>query len=111
MKIKKSDLEKLINECVGAKMDELAETAPPVPGAPSGGGINWDEMKYLHGRGKLYGKWHVIMTAYLENDENADKALASLKAAVATLEAKGLGQPPKDQEMASMEDLTDFSKL
>lgn len=107
MKIKKEDLEKIIKECVDAKIEELEESMQP----DSSKQINWHMMKYLHAKGKLHGKWHIIMTAFLEAGENDEKALAMLKAAVATLEAKKSSNDKPEEEMASLEDLTDFSKF
>lgn len=124
MKIKKETLQKIINECVAAKISELSESTDArmylAEHSLLSEGFNWDNMKYLHGRGKLHGKWHIIMTAYLEAGEDPDRAMAMLTAAVATMQASKerdkaaqtlAANKPEDAEMASVEDLTDFSKL
>lgn len=109
MKIKKEALEKIIQECVSAKIRELSENQKIAPGVLQE--INWGSMKYLHGRGKLHGKWHILMTAFIESNEDEEAALRMLKMAVATIEASRQRKEDEKTEMASIEDLTDFSKL
>ena len=101
MKITTLELKAIIQEAVKQKLREVVE--------PSSGGINWEKMKVLHSQGKLHGKWHVIMTAYLETDGSPEKTLATLKSAVATLELHKQVQPTV--EPASEEDMLDFSSL
>lgn len=116
MKIRKEDLEKLIKECVSSKLKSIPQKSlneTKTAWIGEGEGFNWDQMKFLYARGKLHGKWHVIMEAFREAKEDEERTLAILRAAVATLEAKKIQnpKPAKEEEPASMEDLTDFSKL
>lgn len=133
MKIAKEDLQRIINECVDAKlgprededgsglMENMTDPQPSQTVAPieemSGDqpldmrsvGIRWDNMQVLNGQGKLKGKWVVIMKAYQEAKGDEEVALRLLKAAAATLEPNIVKKKP--EEMASQAELTDFSKF
>lgn len=119
MKITKEALQKLITECVDQKIDEMVDSGPPLEEMANDQpldmrtvGVRWDNMKYLSAKGKLAGKWSVIMKAYEECGEDEDRTLAVLKAAAATLEANKTRKPSKPpEEMASQAELTDFSKF
>jgi len=107
--ITKEALQKLITECVDQKINEMADDMPLDLRSV---GVRWDNMKYLAGKGKLTGKWAVIMKAYIDCGEDEDRTLAILKAAAATLEANKTRKPQKPPEtMASQAELTDFSKF
>lgn len=73
----------------------------------NGHDVNWDEMRFLNAQGKLRGSWKIIMAAMEDTGGDKTKALQLLKASVAKMESK----MPQEPEMASTEELTDFSKL
>lgn len=98
MKISSTQLKSLIAEAVNTKLQESGAF-----------GIDWAKMELLHAQGRLHGKWHVIMTAMKETGD-AEKALAVLKSAVATLELHKSQNPPKTEEVPE-EDALDFQKL
>jgi hypothetical protein len=73
---------------------------------------NWDELKYLYGRGKLSGSWKIIMSAMSETGGDKNKAFNLLKIATAKLGNEMYAEPkPKEEEPATEEELLDFSKL
>lgn len=96
MKISTLELRALIQEAVKQRLAEVSSQT----------GIDWEKMRGLHLTGKLKGKWHVIMTAFLETGD-PDMALALLKSAVATLElhknAQPAVEPASAEEMLSMD--------
>jgi hypothetical protein len=113
VKITKEALQKIINECVNQKIDEMAGIeAKDSPLSMRDVGIRWDNMKFLNAKDKLSGRWAVIMKAYEESGEDEEKTLYMLKSATGTLERNKAAKPPAPPvEMASQEELTDFSKL
>lgn len=107
MKISREGLKKLIGESV-AKIVSESDPKPPT------GGINWDNLTYLHRKGqmsRLNPKWQVIMTVREIVGGDMDRALAILKAAVATLEAGKSAMPAKPVADEPSEDPLDFASL
>jgi hypothetical protein len=109
MKISLKQLKSIINETVSKNLSSsgiiglVSESEQPV---------DWENMRLLLKMGKLRGSWLVIMTALEATGGDKEKALQLLKASVAKLESKmPTEKQDKPEEMASTEELSDFSKL
>lgn len=92
MKITLAELKKLVTEAVDSKLQEAGMF-----------GIDWEKMKLLQATNRLKGRWRLIMTA-VEETGDPERALAVLKAAVATLELHKSKSPPKQEPEAPVVD-------
>lgn len=115
-KVSVQELKKLVTETILEEINKKTTKTKfsegvigPAAVKESGRGVNWDELRLLHGRNKLTGSWRVIMTALAETGEDKHKAVNLLKIALAKLQ-KNL-EPAKENPQPTEDELLDFSKL